>query len=126
MIMNGQVKDVKTGQKDPLKLVIPAKNIKGEVIKEQEHRPILPLLNTTLLLPCSIDDDLRNQKAEIENALIKETTIKAEIEQINLADRDSEEKLTDLHCGASVRHARISSIINSDENKEVKDKSEKE
>ena len=126
MIMNGQVKNVKTERKDPLKLVIPAKNIKGEVIEEQEHEPILPSLNTTLLLPCSIDDDLWNQEAEIENALIKETIIKAEIEQINLADRDSEGKLTDLHCGTSVRHARISSIINSDKNKEVKDKSEKE
>ena len=57
MIMNGQVKDCETEKRDLLKLITPAKNIKGKFMKEQEQEPILPTINTTLL-PCPFDNNL--------------------------------------------------------------------
>ena len=127
MIMNGQVKDYETEKRDLLKLVTPAKNIKGEVMKEQKQGPILLTTNTTLL-PCPFDNNLRNQEVEVGNVLIKvrETTVKTEIKRTNLADRDFERKLIDLYGDALVKHARILSITNSDEDKEIGDNSKKE
>jgi hypothetical protein len=96
-------------------------------MKEQEQGPILPTTNTTLL-PCPFDNNLRNQEVEVGNVLIKvrETIIKTEIKRTNLANRDFEGKLTDLCGDASVKHVRILSIVNFDEDKEIGDNSEKE